>query len=300
MANLKIASFRTPKNSRILLENWMLMSDEKITMLPESLTHWDPSTSVSLQRKITIDAIGIFQDCALSEQDKLQLSIVWHCPLTSLRGCLARHAILCEKNWTRTVECTLPSNLLADRIHIDTQITLASIPSSKSNYLGPKLPGSILWTDRCTLVLEGKGARFPVEAISFAERTWLAPEAAWHLEWDGGQDLEKPLLSGLRLFLNVDHPAIHDAIVKPQSTESKLIFSAIHFDVGRTLIMGSLKNEEFVQEVRKFEEGTIGLATQRLIRMLFPEISLTALKDHETGFLDCHLQQRLKLFRIGP
>jgi hypothetical protein len=135
--------------------------------------------------------------------------------------------------------------------------------------------------------------------VSFAETQWLPPDAAWFLDWDP-KALDERTLGSVRLFLNRDHRQIRDAVASRACAEGKLLRKIIMFDVGRTMMMQALSNEDFVQSSDQYEEGSVGAIIRHLLHAYFPNDSIAGLaqryQNSPTRFA-CELQACFGLFK---
>jgi hypothetical protein len=72
----------------------------------------------------------------------------------------------------------------------------------------------------------------------------------------------------------------------------------ILFDVGRTMIINALGNDDFVQSANDYPEGSVGSAICHLLHACFPHESIAGLAQrfqNSPSRLECELQARLGL-----
>jgi hypothetical protein len=188
---------------------------------------------------------------------------------------------------------------LAESVRLETYVVLQR-GGKDSAVLAARRPGSILWRDTTTLVLEGRATRFPTELCDFDEHGWLPTEAGWYLDWDP-VDLHRTAMGGVRLLVNSRHTHVRRAIEGNHPDGSaRAIRAAIHHDVGRVLITGCLTSDEFVANPRAFDEGSIGQAVHRLLVALFDGETVKSLATRfrtEPWRFECELQDRLRVFQ---
>jgi hypothetical protein len=168
-------------------------------------------------------------------------------------------------------------------------------PDGNVQRFAPKLPGSILAKHTQTVLLEGEGARFPVEVIDFAP-TYYPSDAGWVLYWDA-ENLHQTVLGDTRLYINARHKRVRRA-VSENRTEDYGIREAVRLDVARTLIIGALNNDDFVENPNAFAYGSVGAVVRNMLGLYFPDIPLTQLRDnskHPQSF-EPKLQERLRAF----
>jgi hypothetical protein len=300
MPRVQVLPYLVPRRDRVQPGPWRMRVEALEAEARELLHYWDPSMPLHLLRRLRVDISGVREDCGLAEGDRLRASIVWQSPGTTLRGCgdcvdLEEDSALGDVDLTLQLEGVR----LADRIRVETQLVLAR-PATGQLALAPRRAGSILWRDETTVQLEGSASRFPMEWADFRDAGWLPADAGWYLDWDR-DDLNRPFLGGVRLFVNSAHETVRRAAgaTHPLPTE-RPIRDAMRWDVGRTLILGALANEDFVNDPRRYSEGSTGKVICNIIGASFPGESLESLRSRwraEPFQFDCYLQDRLGLFR---
>jgi len=300
MPRVQVLPYLVPHRDRVEPGTWRMRVEALEAEVTELLHYWDPGMPLNLLRRLKVDVDGVRADCQLSPLDRLRLSVVWQSPGTTLRG---RGDCLELRDNSAAVEVELKLQVdgavLADRIRVETQLVLGNMGTGESP-LAPRLPGSVLWRDETSVQLEGSASRFPVQWVDFRDAGWLPANAGWYLDWDQ-DDLERPLLGGVRLYINSAHDVVRRAAgaTHPLPTE-RPIRDAMRWDVGRTLILGALTNDEFVSDPGRYAEGSIGSAICSLIGANFPGESLESLRNRlrsDPFQFDCYLQDRLGLYR---
>ncbi|WP_232078868.1 hypothetical protein [Mycobacterium florentinum] len=138
-------------------------------------------------------------------------------------------------------------------------------------------------------MLEGGAARFPITAADFKALPNYPDNAAWVLDWDP-DELEAPVLGGMRLIVNSSHEVMPELLRSGSSDpRAGLLRSFVTFDVARSLIAGALRNDRFVDEPEAFDDGTVGRMLFELISMCWPGMQLPALQSRS-------LQDSARLF----
>lgn len=269
--------------------------------LPEFVADWDSNTTIRVRFEASVDAGGVFQDCELVDGDTVGLGLAWYSPGTTLRE---RGPFCALEPSTNRLEIALdleiPGSLVASQVVVIASLFLATAAGGRRSNVAPSIPGSLLWSEERRTVLEGLGSRFPMELVDFSLVTWLPSGAAWFLDWDPAAP-ENLLLRSVRLFLNVSNAKVASAVRTQDvvSDEAAAIRSAIHYDVGRTLVLGMLESEDFVAGHREMARGTVGAHVLALLAMLFPGESIEALRSLARGrpaLFDARLQERFRLF----
>jgi hypothetical protein len=298
MVSVRSLPYLRPSPDLITVTDWTLVEGETEKALPDSLQHWDPGVSITVGAYARMDIEQLWQNCKLAEDDQLRLALVWNSPGTNLRG-PGNFVTIHRKGMTSPFHLTVHASgtELAEAVKFELQLVLAR-PGNSPLKLAPHRPGSILWREAKTVRIGGEGARFPVEAISFASQLHSLPAGAgWFLDWDPTA-LDDPLLRSVRLFLNTDHKAIRKAI-QGHAKEGRLLLEMIRFDVSKAMITAALGSEEFINGHQDYRPGTVGAAIRNMIHMFFSNETIGGLAGRyrtSPARIDCELQAHFKLF----
>jgi hypothetical protein len=141
------------------------------------------------------------------------------------------------------------------------------------------LAGSILWSDRHEIRLQGDSPLFPISVIDF-ERAVFPAGAGWHLEIGG--DLTAPLHASLRLYLNSAHSVVVAAFANAGNPrpEDTMVTRAVFTDVARLMVEHAL-NQEDLRATTQWDENSLGFALQNLLQRFFPHgDDLSATRAH--------------------
>ncbi|MEV6202010.1 hypothetical protein AB0M64_18840 [Streptomyces sp. NPDC051771] len=248
------------------------MTEDGEVPMPEALPHWDYQTDLLLRRAVSVDLDRARSQTGLPSDAPLMLSVVWTATGSSLSG-PAQHVRLSGIG-TRSAEIDirLPGADLGGLLLLDTALALAerrplARPSS------PRRAGSLLWSDRESLRLQGDAPQFPMAVIDFA-RTSFPEGAAWHLQINGG--LENATMGSLLLLVNEKNTVTASAFEhahRPRPVD-RVVLSAVYADVARLMIEHALADDEFTEE-SDFPDGSLGATLSSLFDQLFPGQSVT-------------------------
>lgn len=284
---------------RITAGQWDILSAESPLPLPSILSGMDYGSVLRLRREIVIDVDSLQGDCGLPDNAPLLAAASWSSTGTMLRRNLASTTISCESG-TCLVELSgeISGGDIAQVLHIDTTILLARRQDGGSP-LSPRHAGTILLQDRQTIRLDSSQSFFPVEVVDFSKGHWANSEAGWRLSWNV-HALEQPFLGSVRLFINAAHLRVVRAVSGDAPTaEASAIRSTIYFDVAKSLILGALASEEFLERHGDYGEGSCGSVIFTMIQMLFPGDGLSGLAAaaaQRPDHFNTDLQGRLRLF----
>jgi len=165
--------------------------------------------------------------------------------------------------------------------------------------LTARLPGTVLWQDTAAIALEGSAARFPMEVLDFHAARLPAADAPWYLDWPrDGERFEEPMLGALRLFLNSRHPAI-GALVSGEmdAATAGAVTSMMRLEVARTMLVGALAEDNFVEGTAEYPDGSVGAALHTMIGLYWPDESPGSLRSQLRAApqaFEAQLQERLR------
>ncbi len=294
MTQIKRLPYLTPSPERISVGEWNLIRQDGIFSIGELLPDWDAAVNIEAVVSVALDVPGIYEDCRISRDAQLRIAALWESHGTVLRG----RGDVVDLNLLQPVN-KVDLRLFAQGINlakrVDLIVSLVLVEANTAAPLAPKLPGSLLFLKTKTVILEGEGARFPVEMINFAD-THYPSDAGWVLFWDP-DNLHQTVLGDIRLYVNSQHERIKRA-VSENRPEDFDIREAIRLDVARTLIYGALNNTEFVENPDAFESLSVGAAVRNMLRLYFPQTSFTQLRDNsrQPQSFEPKLQEKLRAF----
>jgi len=301
-AQVRGVPYRRVAAHHVSHEPWQSQTGGKAGPLGLELPHWDYNVDLRLIRSLTVLEEDVRADCRLTPRDLVSVAVVWRAGGSIVRGCSSLIPLGNSRELREiTLNAEIAGHLLASSVQISTQILLTEEGQSRDP-LAPRYPGSILWEDTTTVLLEGSGSRFPMEVVDFNGVNWAPYGAAWYLTWRP-DNLHLPFLRNVRLFINASNPAVLAAVRSTEpNREHALIRSAIYCDVARQLLRGALSNEDFVENPDSFLEGSTGLAVLRLVKGFFPGERPAGLRNtmlSRPEHFDGQLQGTFRLFLDG-
>lgn len=264
---------------------------------------WDPNTEIRARRGIVIDVAQLRKDCRLGQSARVRIQAVWYSSGSAVRGASLSTGHFdvdgsAEGKITGSLEMLVRGDVLSASIELHTLVVVLGADSRDP--LAPGRPGSVVWSDVKEILLEGCGARFPVELVK------LPPDeqyAGWLLNIS--DDFEWPFLGGVRLYINTDNTAVSSAITSTETdTRAALVRSAIYHDIGRQMIAKALSTEDFRRSyddntVCTYPKGSIGQALWALLRTFLDgrkAEDLNQMRIKSPGKFESLLQHRFRLF----
>jgi hypothetical protein len=188
---------------------------------------------------------------------------------------------------------------LGGLLMLDTALVLAE-HRSNARPSSPRRAGSVLWSDREFLRLQGDAPQFPMAVIDFA-RTSFPDHAAWHLQISGS--LESATMGSLLLLVNERNTVTTTAFEnagKPRPVD-RVVLSAVYADAARIMIEHALSNDDFAED-SDFPEGSLGATMLSLFDQLFPGQTITDIRLRQRqspALFASDLQAAVKIFEVS-
>ncbi|MFD9703754.1 hypothetical protein [Lentzea sp. NPDC059081] len=268
--------YRTPGDEAVKAQQWLLVVDGQGFELPDALPDWDYQTSLRLKNEVHVDLDAVYASTGLTTDVKLSLVVVWTAKGSSLRGTAKRIPLSGGGAHTVELDIELPGTQLGGQLTLDTQLVLAE-PVETSAIAAPRRGGSVLWTDRRTLHLQGDAPQFPIAVVDFGS-TQLPAESAWHVQLSG--ELNTATMGALLLLINEQKKAVVTAFQNAATPRpiDKVYLSAAYADIARTMIEHALADSDFTLEA-DYAEDSLGATLQSLVTNLFPYTSVQHLRQ---------------------
>lgn len=261
----------------------------------DRLDHWDPFTDLELVRTVEVDLGVVRESCLLGRGSSFAIAATWSCTTTRLGGSGRVVELGSEKGAIRaTLELAVPGAMAGGRLNLATRLVLRH-PGDDASPISPRRVGTVLWVETSQIALEGGASRFPITAVDFSQTLHFPDNAAWALDWNP-DDLEAPVLGGLRLIVNSSHDVLPD-LLRSGSADPRThaVRSFVMFDVARALVLGALGNDRFVENPGAFEEETVGRMLSDLMTTCWPGVPASTLRSRsvdESSRFNAELQAR--------
>jgi hypothetical protein len=248
------------------------------TEIGDRLEHWDPFTDLELVRTIEVDLDVVRDACQLGDDATFAITATWSCSTTRLGGCSPVVELGLHQGAVRAaLELSIPGAMAGGRLSLLTRLVLRD-PGAQPSMISPQRAGATLWVEKSQVALEGGASRFPITAVDFAQTRHFPDEAAWALDWNP-DDLEIPVLGGLRLLVNSGHDTLPDLLRSGSADpRTRAVRAFVMFDVARGLVTGALRNDRFVENPEAFEEGSIGRMLSDLLATCWPGMPASTLR----------------------
>ncbi|MEU9440465.1 hypothetical protein AB0D42_05945 [Streptomyces sp. NPDC048304] len=295
----RVLPYRVPSEDVIDAEPWRLVVEDGEVALPESLPDWDYHMDLHVRRRVRIDADQARWQSGLPEDASLLISAVWTATGSNLSG-PAQHVRVTEAGTITTeFDVLLRGSDLGGLLLLDTALVLAD-RRSDARPSSPRRAGSVLWSDRAELRLQGDAPQFPMAIIDFA-RTSFPDDAAWHLQICGG--MEHATMGALLLLVNERNTVTATAFknaARPRPID-RIVLSAVYADAARTMIEYALADEDFGEDA-DFPDGSLGATLLSLFDQLFPGQSITDVRLRQRqspALFGSDLQAAVRIFEVS-
>ncbi|WP_280221341.1 hypothetical protein [Nocardia neocaledoniensis] len=294
MAN-RVLPYKKPSSSVVRASEWLLSIDGEEIPLPEHLPHWDYQTNLPLRRVVRVDVDRALAESTLAPGTELALAAVWTSTGSKLRGVVSR--VVVPAHGEVELRADLVGADLGGVLTLDTALVLAQRRRGADRPVAPRRGGSVLWSDRGQIRLQGDAPQFPIAIVDFA-RTNYPGDAAWHLEI--GTNLDVATMGSLLLLVNEHKPVIAEALQRAGNPrlQDKMALSMLYADVARTMVDHALRIDDFTDEATYLDE-TLGATLQELFGRLFPGRSITDVRlaaQESPNLFASQLQAAVKIF----
>lgn len=267
--------YRRPPADVVTTGPWLSVAPDSVTELPADLPTWDYDTVLHLRRPMRLDGLRARQACGLAADSELTLTVVWSAANSSLRGRAWQVVIPARDALDVEIDFDLPGDELGGRLDLETTLALRSAGRSGSP-AAPSRPGSVLWRNVQSVMLQGDAVLFPLSIVDF-EHLFYPIGAAWHLEL--GHDLESQALGSMLLLANKRNPVVTGALeaAANPSDADRRVLSAIQSDVVRTLVERALVDENFDPDF-DYPIGSVGALLISVLERTFQGRNLESLR----------------------
>lgn len=283
--------YRRPPTDVVATGPWLRAGADTLDELPPDLPDWDYGTVLHLRRPVRVDGLRARQACGLAADAELTLTVVWSAASSSLRGRAWQALVPAAEDVELEIDFELPGDELGGRLDLETTLVLRSTGPMVGSAATPTRPGSLLWKDVQSVMLQGDAVLFPLSVVDF-EHLPYPTGAAWHLELS--HDLDSQALGSILLLANQRREIVTNALIAAAdpTDADRRVLSAIRTDVIRSLIERALVDDEFDLDA-EYPTGSIGALLASVVRATFPDKPLEALRrdrDHEPILFTTRIQ----------
>ncbi|WP_328431560.1 hypothetical protein [Streptomyces sp. NBC_00453] len=295
----RVLPYRVPSEDVVTAEPWLLVVEDGDVPIPEALPDWDYQMDLHLRRTVSVDLDRARSQSGLPADAALTLAVVWTATGSNLSG-PAEHARLVDSGTiTAEFDILLRGADLGGLLVLDTALLLSERrPDGRPS--SPRRAGSVLWSDREELRLQGDAPQFPMAIIDFS-LTSFPDDAAWHLQITGG--FESATMGSLLLLVNERNTVTATAFEnagKPRPID-RIVLSAVYADAARIMIEHALANDDFTDD-SDFPDSSLGATLVSLFDRLFPGQPITDIRlrrRQSPALFASDLQAAVKIFEVS-
>ncbi|WP_405555432.1 hypothetical protein [Streptomyces sp. NBC_01171] len=295
----RVLPYRIPSEDTVGGEQWRLVVEDGEVPLPPALPDWDYQMDLRLRRDVRVDVDQVRRQSGLSADAPLLVSTVWTATGSNLSG-PGQHVRLTHSGQdTARFDFLLHGADLGGLLRLDTALVLGERRETGRGS-SPRRAGSVLWSDRTELRLQGDAPQFPMAVIDFA-RTSFPDGAAWHLQISGG--MEHATMGALLLLVNERNEATATAFrnaARPRPID-RIVLSAVYADAARIMLEHALAQDDFTGDA-DYPDESLGATLLNLFEVLFPGQSITdvRLRRHQSpASFASDLQAAVKIFEVS-
>ncbi|WP_226366431.1 hypothetical protein [Pseudonocardia sp. ICBG162] len=296
----RVFPYRRPPADVLSTGPWLLVGEDSLHELGHEISDWDYGTTLRLRRPLRVDGLRARRSCGLGPDAELDLSVVWSSSSSGLRGLARRQGLPAADDVPVEIEFELPGDELGGRLDLRTVVTLRSAGQDTPSPISPRRPGSTLWSDEQSVLLQGDAVLFPLSVVDFS--TLPYPDGAtWHLEL--GHDLEAQALGSILLLANERRGLVTRALAAAAdpTDADRRVLSTIRTDVIRSLVEQALVDDHFDPD-EAHPAGSVGALLAAVLRTAFPDRTVEALRTerrHDPILFTSRVQHATQLL-AGP
>lgn len=278
---------RTLPQSLVLIDQWLVSTGGgQPEDSPELLQDWTPEASVDVTIQLRLDWAKAHQHLQLHPSAHLVAVVSWRSSASFRGGVAASKRIIAD---VTQISAAVPGEHLGEEVRVTLDIVVLEPGLTPPTKWAPIAPASIVWRERRRLIIEGSSSRLPVEVHDFAAAGLdLGPDAIWRLRIEH-DDLEAPVSSALRLWLNSSNSAA-TALLDRDAPGRELIQRLVMTQVARQLVLFAIGHES-LQLSHEYPEGSLGATLVPLVTALGrPLAALRELAASDAAELETRIQ----------
>lgn len=295
----RVLPYRIPSEDTVAVGPWRLVVEDGEVPLPPALPHWDYQMDLRLRRDVRVDVDRVRRQSGLPADAPLLASTVWTATGSNLSGPAQRVRLVDSGRDTARFDFLLHGADLGGLLRLDTALVLGERRETGRGS-SPRRAGSVLWSDRTELRLQGDAPQFPMAVIDFA-RTSFPDGAAWHLQISGG--MEHATMGALLLLVNERNEATATAFrnaARPRPVD-RIVLSAVYADAARTMLEHALAQDDFTEDA-DYPDESLGATLLNLFEVLFPGQSITDVRlrrRQSPALFASDLQAAVHIFEVS-
>lgn len=176
---------------------------------------WGRGNDILVSAELSADLDAVIDDCDLPPKgSRLGVLLRWNCPSTSIRG---RGITVTMADSVTRPTARIPGDQIAGAVSVELDVVLLDNPVIAPDSVAPTRPGSVLWSRRIRVTLEGIGATVSTSSYDFSEAHEIDPGAMWRISLESDPQLH--VTRAIRVFLNTANKVTKSALDRMNSGE---------------------------------------------------------------------------------
>lgn len=278
---IQVAPFLVPNHDSVVHRGWALDLSGATRPLPSQLTTWDYQTELSVAGSILVHRAMVMSQAGLAPESDLEVLVMVRSSTTKIERNVLKLDVPNRESYELPCTFVLSGSELGGKLTIET-LLVARNPIAGSS-LSPSRPGSVLWRDTHSTMVEGLGGQFPTDAEDFSTTRPRESKAAWVLRVDS-YDMDALFMSAVRLTVNSGLPAMKKLLQGSTDPATVLLARVLDMDVTRQLVQLALKSEEVVAAEVDHESMVLSGVLRSLLAQLWPAVNPTTLRTWASDF----------------
>lgn len=230
--------------------------------VPERLGGWDYLTEMTFLLQPSIRSEALRQSTGIERQSAMALIATADCQAANNRF-ITSVPLSDAADPDLVLQLQIPKGVVARRLHLSAYLVLGHENRAASAGVATKIGSRLAQSEKLTVVLEGEGARFPTEVVSF-QALGLEP-GLWSLRVDT-EGLEANFVGGVRLLINADH--VEAAHSLSSDTDSAL-YRTLQMDIARQVVGRVAQLHPSSADLgAEWDEGSLGATAQQMCSTL--------------------------------
>lgn len=237
------------------------------------LPNWGRGNDILVKAELSMALDSVIEDCDLPlEGARLGALLRWNCPATSIRGFGSTAPV---PDGVTRLTTTVPGKDVAGTVSVELDVVLLDNPVADRNSVAPVRPGSVLWSRKLRIQLEGVGSTVHTIPYDFVEAHELEPGAMWRIFLEANPEIH--VTRAIRVCLNTANKVtkiVLDNINsgKTLTRETRMWQRFLDIDLRTHLVWAAIgiSQENNLAEYEHDEES-FGQMLYSLLRSYFPD-----------------------------
>lgn len=257
---------------------------------------WTHQQSIHASVNLLIELKTLRERLGVAADSTIAATLAWRTARVGIRGTSTPSVIEAAESSVSTI---IPLGVVGGTLTLEARVILMDAGTGSADRLAPSEPGSILWSDTSTFVLEGTAPRLPILLIPAGQEPFFnMHHARWFIKVEFS-DLEVPVDAAVRVYVNNGNEKVRRMMLEPDGETASVMSSSLLLDVQREFVRIAL-----VEESQPFDpdytypDGSLGSAIAASLKLLPGDFGqLQAVAKWDAARSDVDVQGRLGMER---